>query len=255
MPASISSPSWRLAHRASSDAGEMLGQDGGEGRRHVLGDQHRRAVEHAADLADDGVERLRAAGRGADHQHARRRRRHRPQCDRSRVLPGRGSNGSGATAACRAAARVTRAGPQPLGAQAELTDLLDQLAAELGEAGDLAIAGRLRNVVGGAERQRAQADLGVAPGQRRGHDHDEIALFSSSSGSAEMPSSSGISTSSTTTSGSTRSSWFTASRPVRSEATSFEIGLRLDPAREQTAHDDRVVHDHDADAPPERRAR
>ena len=53
----------RLAHRPLGDAGEMLGKDGREGRRHVLRDQHRRAVEHAADLRDQGVERLRPAGR------------------------------------------------------------------------------------------------------------------------------------------------------------------------------------------------
>jgi hypothetical protein len=49
-------------------------------------------------------------------------------------------------------------------------------------------------------------------------------FFSSSSGSAEMPSSSGISTSSTTTSGLTRSIWATASRPVRSEAATARSG-------------------------------
>src|SRR5215472_11878942 len=49
-------------------------------------------------------------------------------------------------------------------------------------------------------------------------------FLSSSSGSAAMPSSSGISTSSTTTSGSTRSSWTTASRPVRSVATTSRSG-------------------------------
>ena len=43
-----------------------------------------------------------------------------------------------------------------------------------------------------------------------------LRFFASSSGSAEMPSSSGISISSTATSGLTRSSWLTASRPVRS---------------------------------------
>src|SRR6478672_5744405 len=43
-------------------------------------------------------------------------------------------------------------------------------------------------------------------------------FFASSCGSAEMPSSSGISISSTATSGLTRSIWLTASRPVRREA-------------------------------------
>ena len=35
----------------------------------------------------------------------------------------------------------------------------------------------LRNIVGGAERQRPQADFGAPARQRRGHDHDEIALL------------------------------------------------------------------------------
>src|SRR6266568_1537966 len=43
-------------------------------------------------------------------------------------------------------------------------------------------------------------------------------FFASNCGSAEMPSSSGISISSTATSGLIRSSWLTASRPVRKEA-------------------------------------
>ena len=43
-------------------------------------------------------------------------------------------------------------------------------------------------------------------------------FFASNCGSAEMPSRSGISISSMTTSGSARSTWLTASRPVRSEA-------------------------------------
>src|SRR5712671_1025567 len=49
-------------------------------------------------------------------------------------------------------------------------------------------------------------------------------FLASSSGSAEMPSSSGISISRITTSGSTRSSWSTASRPLRSEAASASPG-------------------------------
>src|SRR5450759_3372926 len=45
-----------------------------------------------------------------------------------------------------------------------------------------------------------------------------LRFFASSWGSAEMPSRSGISISSTATSGLTRSTWLTASRPVRSDA-------------------------------------
>ena len=40
-----------LVHRALGDARQVLGQDGGEGRRHVLGDQHRRALDDAGRAA------------------------------------------------------------------------------------------------------------------------------------------------------------------------------------------------------------
>src|SRR5882757_5485435 len=49
-------------------------------------------------------------------------------------------------------------------------------------------------------------------------------FFASICGSAEMPSRSGISISSTATSGLTRSSWLTASRPVRSDAATTMSG-------------------------------
>ncbi len=49
-------------------------------------------------------------------------------------------------------------------------------------------------------------------------------FLASSLGSAEMPSSSGISMSSTATSGLMRSSWLTASSPVRSDAATFMSG-------------------------------
>ena len=88
---------------------------------------------------------------------------------------------AGLTAAARCRRRpgcaAQMAVPQALGAQAELADFLDQFAAEGRRAGDFAVAVRLGDIVGGAERQRAQADLGVAPRQRRGHDHDQVALL------------------------------------------------------------------------------
>src|SRR5260370_9234316 len=51
-----------------------------------------------------------------------------------------------------------------------------------------------------------------------------LRFFANSKGSAEMPSRSGISISSTATSGSTRSIWLTASRPVRSDAATTMSG-------------------------------
>src|SRR5207244_3730654 len=43
--------------------------------------------------------------------------------------------------------------------------------------GGLAGGWRRRHIVGGAERERPQADLGVAAGERRSHVDDEIALL------------------------------------------------------------------------------
>ena len=120
----------RLVRRPAAGARQMLGENGGEGRRHVLGDQHREAVDHGADLGDQRHQRLRAAGRGADHQRARRRhaeraardrcgaaaaagfgdrralqgRRQRRACHRPRGGPWRrdgGSSGSGRGGRCR----------------------------------------------------------------------------------------------------------------------------------------------------------
>src|SRR6516225_6244200 len=51
-----------------------------------------------------------------------------------------------------------------------------------------------------------------------------LRFLASSSGKAEMPSSSGISMSSTATSGLMRSIWLTASRPVRNEAATTMSG-------------------------------
>ena len=75
LPALISLAVLRLARRHWPIAREMLGQDGREGRRHVLGDQHRRTSITPPILAMQRGQRLRAAGRGADHQHARQHRR------------------------------------------------------------------------------------------------------------------------------------------------------------------------------------
>jgi hypothetical protein len=51
-----------------------------------------------------------------------------------------------------------------------------------------------------------------------------LRFFASSCGNAEMPSRSGISMSSTATSGLTRSTWLTASSPVRSDAATTMSG-------------------------------
>ena len=133
---------------------------------------------------DQRGQRLRPAGRGADQQHARRRRGERAQlarwaahgrgAARPRVSPVR--RGRAGASAMRPGARARRS-PTALLAAAELADLVDQLAAEGRRRGDAAVGLGLRDVVGSAERQRLEAHLGVAPGQRRRHDDDEVALL------------------------------------------------------------------------------
>ena len=134
--------------------------------------------------------------------------------------------------------------PASLGAQ--MTNLLNQIVVEGLSGSRLARALRLWNVVGRAERQRLEADLRVAAGQRRRHDDDEVALFASSCGSAEMPSSSGISISSTATSGLMRSIWLTASRPVRNEAETSMSGSAPIQREIMPRITTKVVDHHDA---------
>ena len=114
---------------------------------------------------------------------------------------------------------------------------------------DLAIASWFLECNRGAERQRLQADLGVPPGQRRGHDHDQIWLLAEQQrqrgdavefrhvdvehdhvGIGALDLRDGI-----------------AAGAQRGD--DFKIGFGFDPTREQPAHDHRVVNDHDPDAP------
>ena len=196
--------------------------------------------------ADQGGERLRAAGRepissarGSATANGRSVNGRRLGCRRS---SGAGSSGA-AWRERRAAAPARTERPRA----AEIADLLDQFAAERGDGRRPRDAGGLGDVVGGAERQRPQADLGVAARQRRGHDDDEVALLLQQQrqrrdavelrhvdvehddvgiGALELS---------------------TASRPVRSDADDRHVRLGVDPARQQAAHDHRVVDDHDAD--------
>ena len=163
--------------RPAARTRQMLGEDRGEGRRHMLGDQHRAAVDHGPEFGHQRHQRLRPAGGRADDEHARRlraegalhQRRLRRGGTRRRRMP-----------VGRQRGRERGAGNRRLGAAdlgAEGADFLDQVVMEDLGGGRLARALGLRNVVGGAERQRLEADLRVAPRQRRGHDDDEVALL------------------------------------------------------------------------------
>ena len=66
---------------------------------------------------------------------------------------------------------------QQAAAAAKVADFLDQLALERRRHAGIGRGLGLWNIIGGAERQRPQADLGAPPRQRRGHDHHQIALL------------------------------------------------------------------------------
>ena len=74
-----------------------------------------------------------------------------------------------------------------------------------------------------------------------------LRFFLSNKGNAEIPSSSGISTSSTTTSGSMDFDLLDRLAPGAQSGRSGEIGLGIDPTSQQPAHDGCVVDDHHAD--------
>ena len=78
-----------LMRRPMAGAREMLGQDGGEGRRHVLGDQHRGAVDHRAEAGRPTA--LSACGPPVEAPISSTRgdREKRPQLDARRAAQGR----------------------------------------------------------------------------------------------------------------------------------------------------------------------
>ena len=135
-------------------ARQMLGQNGGEGRRHVLGDQHRGAVDHRAD-----------ARRPASSAPAGRRSRSRsaaPAAPGSRT-DGRSRAADGAAPARRAAAArcaVERRAPAAaLGAAAGATRAAAHLARRAG--------GSSRSARGGSCRRRRPRGCSPASGCSR----------------------------------------------------------------------------------------
>jgi len=60
--------------RAAARTCQVLGQNGREGGRHVLRDQHREAVDHRTDLGNQRHQRLWTARRRTDQQDAWRMR-------------------------------------------------------------------------------------------------------------------------------------------------------------------------------------
>ncbi len=138
---------------------------------------------------------------------------------------------------------------QPQREMAERADFLDQFAMEFRRAGDFAIALRLWNVIDGTQRQRLQADLGVTPRQRRGHDHDQVGLFRQQQrqcGNAVQFRHIDVEHNDVGIGAFDLVDRFTAGAQRGHQG---HVGFSFDPPRQQAAHHDGVVHDHDADAP------
>ena len=192
-------------------------------------------------------------------------RRERPQLEVGRIA-GRGARalrGSATENRVRAAAPGAAAGrgPAPNDARhararrrggafaprAELADLLDQVVPERRRGGDLAVARRLRDVVGGAERERLQAHLGVAARERRRHDDDQVALLLEQQRQRRQPVEVGHLDVEHDDVGIGARDLLDRLAPGAQRRDDLEIRLLVDPARDETAHHDRVVDDHDAD--------
>ncbi len=137
---------------------------------------------------------------------------------------------------------------QALRAPPELADLLDQITAEYRGGAHLAIAAGLRNVVGGTQRQRFQADLGVSPRQRRGHDHDEVALFLEQERKRGDAVEVGHVDVEHDDIGINAFKLIDGLSTGAKRCNHVEIGFGFDPTREEAAHDDRVIDEHDADS-------
>jgi hypothetical protein len=126
-------------------------------------------------------------------------------------------------------------------------DLVDQLAAEGRGGRELAVAFRLGDVVGGAQRQRAQADLGIPARERRCHEHDEVALFFQQKWKRRDAVDVGHGDVENEDVGIPSLDLLDrfAAAPQRSH--DLHVRLGLDPARDHAADDDRVVDHHHTD--------
>ena len=131
---------------------------------------------------------------------------------------------------------------------AERADFLDKFAAERDRRRDASPRRlRLRDIVGGAERQRPQADFGAAARQRRDHDHDEVALLLQQ----QRQRRNAVELRHVDVEHDDVGVALLDPRhrfaPGAQRCDDSHVGLGIDPARQQAAHDDGVVDDHHAD--------
>ena len=131
-------------------------------------------------------------------------------------------------------------------AKAELADLFDQLAPERRRGRDLAIGGGLWNVVGRAERQRLEAHFRVPARQRRRHDDDEIALLFEQQGQRLEPVEIGHVDIEQHDIGIVPRELIHGFAAVAQRGDGLQARLFVDPARDKSAHHDRVIDNHNA---------
>jgi len=130
-----------------------------------------------------------------------------------------------------------------------VTDFFDEVAPERYRGADFAIARGLRNIVGGAQRQRAQADLGIPPRQRRRHDHNEIASFFKQQREGSDAVELGHINIEHDDVGDDALELIYGLTAGAKRGNDFKIGFGFDPAGKQPADDDGIVDQHDADTP------
>ena len=136
---------------------------------------------------------------------------------------------------------------QQAAAAAEVADFVDQLAAIIGGSRGLARGRGLGDIVGRAERQRAQADLGAAARDRRRHDHHQVALLLQQKGQRRNAVELGHLDVEHDDVGIAAFDPVDGFTPGAQRRGDRHVRFAVDPTRHQAARDDRIVHDHDAD--------
>ena len=145
------------------------------------------------------------------------------------------------------AARIGRRQRTLAAADAERADFLDQLALERRRGHHPAFGGGLRDVIGGAERQRLERHLGVVAGQRRGHDDGEIAAALQQLRQGRDAVELGHLDVEHDDVGPGVIEPLDRLAAVAQRGDELEPRRLVDPARQQAAHDGGVVDHHDAD--------
>ena len=132
-----------------------------------------------------------------------------------------------------------------MAAAPEASNLFDQLA--LKRAGSRRKFG-LRYIVDGAKRQRPEADFRAPPGERRRHNHDQVALFFEQERQRREAVKLRHVDVEDDDVGIAFFDLLDRLAPGPQACRHRHIGFGCNPTRQQPAHDNRIVDDHDPDA-------